>query len=178
MTPLAPAEEPSTMCSLIITESNPASSASRAQRTSTGRSRALVMVQFSLRIRHIRGAAMTVLSGAGPPRAGRAAGHRGLTPGQRLAARGANAPELPVAAERGGPHLLAFGRLRAYLAWHRQRPGHDVVAQPAEPVDLDLDDVPWLDRAGAGRGSRQQDVPRVQRDGAGDVGDEVVHVPV
>ncbi len=43
------------MCSLIITESNPASSASRAQRTRRPRSRPLVMVQFSLRIRHIFG---------------------------------------------------------------------------------------------------------------------------
>ena len=56
MTPLAPALRPSTMCSLIITASNPASSASRAHLTSLGRSRPVVIVQFSLRMRTNRGA--------------------------------------------------------------------------------------------------------------------------
>ena len=56
MTPFAPAEGPSTTCSLIMTESNPASSASRAHRTRAGRSRPGAMVQFSLKIRHIFGA--------------------------------------------------------------------------------------------------------------------------
>src|SRR6185437_4634449 len=55
MIPYAPADGPSAMCSLIMTESNPASSASRAQRTTVVRSRPEVMVQFSLRIRHILG---------------------------------------------------------------------------------------------------------------------------
>jgi hypothetical protein len=55
MIPFAPAEGPSAMCSLITTQSNPASSASRAHRTRQGRSRPEVMVQFSLRIRHMRG---------------------------------------------------------------------------------------------------------------------------
>ncbi len=58
MIPFAPADGPSTMCSLIMTESNPASSASRAHRTRLGRSRPYVMVQFSLRIRHMRGEPM------------------------------------------------------------------------------------------------------------------------
>ena len=53
-----------------------------------------------------------------------------------------------------------------------------MVAQPAEPVDLDLDDVPRLDRAGARRGPGQHYIAGAQRDGAGDVGDQVVHVPV
>ncbi len=63
ISPLPAAAGESTMCSLIITESNPASSASRAQRTRAGRSRPEVMVQFSLRIRHIRGVAIARPSG-------------------------------------------------------------------------------------------------------------------
>ena len=61
MSPRAADDGPSTMCSLIITASNPASSASRAQRTRRGRSRPDVMVQFSLMIRHILGAVMSYL---------------------------------------------------------------------------------------------------------------------
>ncbi len=48
MTPLAPAAGPSTTCSLIMTPSMPACSASAAMRTSARRSRGEVMVQFSL----------------------------------------------------------------------------------------------------------------------------------
>src|SRR3954469_18060325 len=56
MTPLALASGPSTTCSLSITASKPASSATWAHRTSSGRSRPEVRVQFSLRIISIRGA--------------------------------------------------------------------------------------------------------------------------
>src|SRR3954451_18471958 len=56
MMPLAPASGPRTTCSLIITASNPASSACRAQRTSVGRSPPPDVVRFSLRIINIRGA--------------------------------------------------------------------------------------------------------------------------
>jgi hypothetical protein len=86
----------------------------------------------------------------------------------------ADTAELPVPAKCRGPDLLAFRRLRAQVARHRQWPGHDVVAQPAKPFHVDLDDVPRLHRARAGRGAGQQHVPRVQRDGPGDVGDQVV----
>src|SRR6202451_354698 len=37
--------------------------------------------------------------------------------------RGADAAELPVAAESGGGNFLAFGRLRAEIVRPRQRPG-------------------------------------------------------
>src|SRR4051794_16161934 len=57
MTPLALASGPSTTCSLIITASNPAPSATWAHRTSSGRSRPVARVQFSLRIITIRGEA-------------------------------------------------------------------------------------------------------------------------
>ena len=55
---------------------------------------------------------------------------------------------------------------------------HDRVAQGAETLDLDLDDVAGVDRAGEGRRAGEQDVAGHERDGAGDVGDEVVHVPL
>jgi hypothetical protein len=58
ISPFLAAAGPRTMCSLTMTESNPASSASRAQRTRAGRSRPGDMVQFSLRIRHILGVAI------------------------------------------------------------------------------------------------------------------------
>ena len=48
ITPAAPAAGPSTMCSLSMTPSIPACSASAAMRTSARRSRGEVMVQFSL----------------------------------------------------------------------------------------------------------------------------------
>ena len=51
MIPSAPALGPSTMCSLTITASNPASSATTAISTSPRRSRGGVSVQFSLRTR-------------------------------------------------------------------------------------------------------------------------------
>src|SRR5947208_1322252 len=59
MTPFALASGPSTTCSLSITASNPASSATRAHRTSSARSRPEVNVQFSLRIISIRGTIAT-----------------------------------------------------------------------------------------------------------------------
>ncbi len=58
------------------------------------------------------------------------------------------------------------------------RPGDDVVGQPAQPVHLDLDHVAGLDRPGVRGRSRQQHVARAEGDGAGDVGDQVVHVPL
>ena len=141
ISPFTFAAGPSTMCSLIITESNPASSASRAQRTSRGRSRPQVMVQFSLRIRHILGAAIE------RPLLGRHRGSRGRPPGLALAPGRADAAKFPVPAKSRGPDFLAFRRLRAQVTGHRQRPGHDVVAQPAQPLHVDLDDVPRLHRA-------------------------------
>ena len=56
-------------------------------------------------------------------------------------------------------------------------PGHDVVLQPAQSVDLDLDHVARLDRPGVGRGTGEQHVAGQQGDRPGDVGDQVVHVP-
>jgi hypothetical protein len=114
------------------------------------------MVQFSLRIRHILGVAIPL-----QPRAG-----------------GADAAELPVAAERGGDDFLAFGGLRAEIGRHRQRPGHDVIRQLAQAVDFHVDHVAGLDRAGVGRRPGQQHVARAQRDRPRDVGDQVVHVPL
>src|SRR6516162_4389239 len=49
--------------------------------------------------------------------------------------------------------------------WLRSRPRPSTSTSPTSPG--------WT-----GRGTRQQHVPRVQRDGAGYVGDEVVHVPL
>ena len=60
ITPLSLASGPSTMCSEIITESKPASSAIRAHSTSSVSSRPSVRVQFSLRIISIRGAGIVV----------------------------------------------------------------------------------------------------------------------
>src|SRR4051794_31062517 len=55
MIPPAPEAGPSTMCSLSMTASTPAASASTAMRTSERRSRGEVSVQFSLRTRISRG---------------------------------------------------------------------------------------------------------------------------
>src|SRR5437763_15515514 len=65
--------------------------------------------------------------------------------------RGPDAPELPVAAERGGQHLLARGRLGAELRRDAGRAVHDVVLQPAEPLHFDLHHVAQLDRPRVGR---------------------------
>ncbi len=53
----------------------------------------------------------------------------------------------------------------------------DPVAQGAETLDLDLDDVAGFDRAGVRRRPRQDHVAGHERDRARDVGDQVVHVP-
>src|SRR5437764_461416 len=59
---------------------------------------------------------------------------------------GPDAPVLPVAAERGGQHLLARGGLGAELRRDAGRAVHDVVLQPAEPFHFDLHHVARLDR--------------------------------
>jgi len=53
----------------------------------------------------------------------------------------------------------------------------DRVAEHAEALDLDLDDVARLHRARVRRRSGEDHVARYERDRSGDVGDEVVHVP-
>src|SRR3954468_1886992 len=60
MIPSAPEAGPSTTCSLSITASPPAASASTAMRTRERRSRGDVSVQFSLRTRISRGGDMTL----------------------------------------------------------------------------------------------------------------------
>src|SRR2546428_11034491 len=56
----------------------------------------------------------------------------------------ADAPELPVTAERGGDHLLGLARLRADVLTNGHRALDDRVAEPAEALDLDFHDVPRL----------------------------------
>jgi hypothetical protein len=73
--------------------------------------------------------------------------------------------------------LLAGRRLGAELRRDAERARHHPVSQPAEPVHLDLHHVAGLDRPGVGRGAGQQHVAGQQRDRAGDVGHQVVHVP-
>ena len=60
----------------------------------------------------------------------------------------ADPAELPVAAERGGDDLLGLARLGADVLADRHVAFDDRVAERAEPVDLDLDDVAGL-RPGA-----------------------------
>src|SRR6478752_7605961 len=87
----------------------------------------------------------------------------------------ANAAELPVAALGGGEHFLGLGRLGADVGADRGGALHDVVAQRAEPLDLHLHHVAGVDGPRDGRGARHQDVAGLQRDGARDVSDQVVH---
>src|SRR5690349_20840760 len=77
--------------------------------------------------------------------------------------RGADAAELPVAAERRRHHLLARGGLGADIGADRRRPLDDVVAQHAEALDLDLDDVAGLDRTREGGRAAEQQVARHER---------------
>src|SRR5947207_3888525 len=90
---------------------------------------------------------------SGPPPSG---------PGRRP-----DAAELPVAAERGGDDLLARARLRADVAADRGGALDDVVREPAEPLDLDLDDVAGLDRARVGGRAGEEQVARDEGDGPG-----------
>src|SRR5581483_4243331 len=92
-------------------------------------------------------------------------------------ARGPDAPELPVPAERGRNHLFGGRGLGADVLADRNLALDDAVAEHAEPLHLDLDDVAGLDGPGVGRRAREDDVARHQCDRPRDVGDEVVHVP-
>src|SRR5580692_6285458 len=67
ITPAAPAAGPSTMCSLSMTPSIPACSASAAIRTSARRSRGEVIVQFSLSTRSSRGVLDNGVISSPPP---------------------------------------------------------------------------------------------------------------
>ena len=51
------------------------------------------------------------------------------------------------------------------------------VGEPAQAVDLDLDDVARAHRAGMRRRSREQDIARLERDQAADIGELVGHAP-
>src|SRR5690606_17606052 len=95
-----------------------------------------------------------------------------------LPPRGADAAEFPVTAQGGGDDLFGLGGLRPDVVPDRDGPGDDVVAQPSQAFGLDLDHVPRPHGTRVGGGARQQHVARVQGDRAGDVGDEVVHVPL
>ena len=93
-----------------------------------------------------------------------------------LPARRADPPELPIAAERGRLHFFGLARL-----------GADVVAERHVPSTIVLRSVPSPSTStsttspGCGPGVRrragEQHVAGQQRDGSGDVGDQVVHVP-
>src|SRR5690606_16552161 len=82
------------------------------------------------------------------------------------------------AAEGGGDDLLRAGGLGSDVAADRHGPFDDVVGQPSEALHLDLHHVARLDRPGVGGGAGQQHIARVEGDRTGDVGDEVVHVPL
>ena len=56
-------------------------------------------------------------------------------------------------------------------------PSTTVLREHAEPFDFHFDDVAGLHRARARRCARQDHVARLERDRAGDVGDQVPHVP-
>src|SRR5690349_8559107 len=84
------------------------------------------------------------------------------------ALRRADAAQLPVAAERRGQDLLGLGGLGADVGADGGGTGDDVVGEPAEALDLDLDDVSGLDGPGVGGGAGQEYVARVEGDGAGD----------
>src|SRR4029453_2953101 len=90
----------------------------------------------------------------------------------------AYASELPVAAFGGGQDLFGFGGLGAYVRADRRWPFDNVITERAETLDLDLDHVTGIDGAGDRRRSGQQDVARLQRDRARDVGNQIVHVPL
>ena len=86
-----------------------------------------------------------------------------------------NSQSPPLAVERTSslsvgwaPDVAADGR----------RALDDVVAQGAEALDLDLDDITRVDGAGDRRRTGQQHVTGLQGDRARDVRDEVVHVPL
>jgi hypothetical protein len=74
--------------------------------------------------------------------------------------------------ERCGAGLDAESRLCAD-GLERLRLLDDLVADAADPVELDLDDVAGDERARAGGRPRQHDVARLEGDEAGEVGDEV-----
>ena len=93
-------------------------------------------------------------------------------------ARGALAAELPVAAERRRQDLLGLAGLGTDVVADRRRAADDAVGQRPEPLHLDRHDVARLDRPRVGRRAGEQHVARHERDRPGDVGDEVVHVPL
>src|SRR6478672_1951120 len=88
-----------------------------------------------------------------------------------------DAAELPVAAERGRLDLFGGARLRADVVADRLVALDDRVAERAEALDLDLDHVARLDRTRVRGRPGQDHVTRLQRDRAGDIRDEVRHVP-
>ncbi len=55
--------------------------------------------------------------------------------------------------------------------------GDDVIGQASQACDLDLDDVARLDGTRVGRGTEKENSSGVQGVAAGDVDNEVVHVP-
>src|SRR5438093_5571754 len=89
----------------------------------------------------------------------------------------ADASELPVAAERRRDDFLGLARLGPDVLADRHVALDDAVPQGAEALDLDLHDIAGLDRPRVGRRPRQDDVAWHERDGPGDVGNQVVHVP-
>ncbi len=72
--------------------------------------------------------------------------------------RRADAPELPVAAERGRDHLFGPARLRADVLADRDVALDDRVAERSEALDLHLDHVAGLDRTGVGGRAREDHV--------------------
>ena len=69
-------------------------------------------------------------------------------------------------------------RLSAHIGANWGRPGNDRVGECAQPLDLDGHDIAGVHRARVGGRAGQQDVARHQGDRAGDVSNDVVHVPL
>ena len=92
--------------------------------------------------------------------------------------RGPDAAELPVAALRGGHHFFDVTRLSTHIGADRGGPGNDRVGQCAEPLDVDGHHIAGVHRARVGGRAREQDVAGHQGDRAGDVSNDVVHVPL
>src|SRR5690606_14526491 len=88
-----------------------------------------------------------------------------------------DAAELPVSPERRRDDFFGFGRLSADITPYRGWSFDDRVREAAEPFDLHGHLITGFDRPRSGRCARQDHVTRQQGDGAGEVRNEVWHVP-